>query len=164
MGKVIGGSVLTEKRAQRQEKDSRKRAAKELNVFREVNAYVNSHRQEAVATGMTSSKTMQHGVDLCVAIAKARRLNAMHRVSVRRLEWAIVEHIPTEEEGNITEVSMGRWAVLLVRHPDGVYVMGPDAEVPLLSNYPHRVVEMTVDSMIGRWETIADGEPDASEQ
>lgn len=152
MGKVIGGSVLQEKRAQRQEKDSRKRAAKEVTVFTEVNAYVNSHRQEAVAAGMTSSKTMQHGVDLCVAIAKARRLNAMHRVSVRRLEWAIVQ------ESDTTDESL-RFAVLLVRHPDGVYVMGPSDEVPLLSDYPYRVVEMTVDSMIGRWEII-----DASEQ
>ena len=136
----------------REEKFARKRASKEVVNLRFVNSYVNSHKQEAVAAGMTSAKTMQHGVDLCVAIAKARKLNAQYKFAAARFEWAVVQEVAAKEE---------RWAVLLVRHPDGVYVLGPDDEVPLLSDYPHKVIEMTVDSMLGRWEVI-DEQPAAS--
>jgi hypothetical protein len=135
MGKVVS-IAQPEKRA-------KARAKREMSRLFEVNAYVNHNAQARVTAGMTHSKTMHDGCDLRGAIAKYDRLTVRDKFHPQRFEWAVAKYNDALKIG-----------VLLCRMPDGVYVLGNDDEVVILSDYPHKIVAMTIDGKLGKWENV----------
>lgn len=148
MGKVVS---LEGKKATTLEKKAKDRERTERLRLTEVNAYVNHNAQSRVTAGLTHSKTMQHGVDLRWAIAKFSKLTLVHKFHPKRFEWAISELDVAGDDG-----SHRRQGILLVRMPrDVVLVLScwHDHLIPL-SEFEEKVIEMSVDGKIGRWESV----------
>lgn len=135
------GQVVEMKKSKSVEKKALVRQKKEMTTLWEVNAYVNHNPQSRVTAGMTHSKTMHEGVDLRTAIAKYDRL-AVGKVRIHplRMDWAIARFNE--------DLCLG---VLLVRMPDGVYVLGSDDEVIRMDRYEHKIEWITQGGKIGVW-------------
>lgn len=124
----------------RREKFARKRAAAEMSRLSEVNARVNHDPRVRVAAGMTSSKTMHHGTDLCGMIAKSRALQVQYLFHQQRFMFGRTSH------GGVLLVLMPDTWYCLCDWDDFIY---PMAELP--------VPILETSERLGLWE-VADTE------
>lgn len=136
------------------EKQAQKRQKAEMRALHEVNASVNHSPGDRVKTGLTVAKSMHHGVDLCGAITKARKLKFSHGIGDNRVEYAIAEKRAANDDGGLGEKEIvGRVACLLVRMPDTMYVLADEDDfVHKLEQFEHKIAEVTVNGKLGVWE------------
>lgn len=139
MSNVIG---LSSAKAGALEKRAKAREKGEMRKLFEVNAYVNHNPQSRVVAGMTHSKTLHHGVDLTGALAKYDKLALVHKIHPKRFDWGISEAEQFRKQ-----------CVLLVRMPDGIYVLSERDEVVRMDQFDEKIVEMTEEGKIGRWKS-----------
>lgn len=119
----------------KREKFARKREAQEKVRLNEVTARVNHDAKLRTLAGLTASKTLHHGADLCGVIAKARMLSFQYNFAPDRFTYGRCE------EG----------AVLIVDMPDGHVVLCDwDDFVYPLAALPTKVLETSL--RLGMWE------------
>lgn len=109
----------------KREKFARKRAAHEMRLLHEVSARINHTPSLRVAAGLTASKTMHHGTDLCGIIAKSRALQIHYGFHQDRFMFG------RTKDGAVVLVHMPDMWYCLCDWDDFVYPMS-ELPVPIL--------------------------------
>lgn len=120
---LLGGKTKTV--VDRREKFARKRAAAEMQKLHEITARVNHDPALRMLAGLTASKTMHHGTDLCGVIAKSRALQIQHKFHQDRFMFG------RTDRGAVVLVHMPDMWYCLCDWDDFVYPMG-ELPVPIL--------------------------------
>lgn len=149
MGEVVG---LSGKKRAAEERRAKDRQRREMQALHEVNAYVNHHPQARVTAGMTHSKTMHHGVDLCSMLAKYDKLAIVHKIHPMRFMFAISEAKGEDPRMVGSKTEWPRQAVLLVQMPDKWYVLSSDDFVYGMDAYREKIIETA--EKVGVWKVV----------
>lgn len=131
-----------------------KRGEMEERKLFKVNSFFNHNPSAKLSEVAKCLKTMHHQVDLTLALAKFMKLTLFHKWSPARFRFGIAEQLQTRE----TLQGSDRECVLLVDMPKGWKVLSTDDFILTLSEYPHKIIEMTEGYRVGVWKRVDTGQ------